>query len=63
MRARHGPARPRGVHRRRTAKGETGILRIAYMDFAINGRLPELFAQLQAHAAGHNGSNCPSSRP
>lgn len=27
---------------RRTAKGETGILRIAYMDFAINGRLPEL---------------------
>lgn len=27
---------------RRTASGETGVLRIGYMDFAINGRLPEL---------------------
>ena len=27
---------------RRTATGEAGTLRIAYMDFAINGRLPEL---------------------
>jgi DNA-binding transcriptional LysR family regulator len=27
---------------RRTAKGEVGVLRIGYMDFAINGRLPEL---------------------
>ena len=27
---------------RRTAAGEAGTLRIAYMDFAINGRLPEL---------------------
>jgi DNA-binding transcriptional LysR family regulator len=26
---------------RRTASGETGVLRIGYMDFAINGRLPE----------------------
>ncbi len=32
----------RAVHvARRTASGETGVLRIGYMDFAINGRLPE----------------------
>lgn len=34
---------------RRTAAGVTGELRIAYMDFAINGRLPELLRAFQQH--------------
>lgn len=37
---------------KRTAAGEAGTLRIAYMDFAINGRLPELvraFRQSRPH--------------
>jgi len=29
---------------RRTASGEVGLLRIGYMDFAINGRLPEFLS-------------------
>lgn len=29
---------------RRTARGEVGLLRIGYMDFAINGRLPEFLS-------------------
>ncbi len=29
---------------RRTATGEAGVLRIGYMDFAINGRLPEFLS-------------------
>lgn len=29
---------------RRTASGEVGVLRIGYMDFAINGRLPEFLS-------------------
>lgn len=29
---------------RRTASGEAGVLRIGYMDFAINGRLPEFLS-------------------
>jgi DNA-binding transcriptional LysR family regulator len=37
---------------RRTAEGETGELRIAYMDFAINGRVPEL---LRAFREAHPG--------
>ncbi|WP_119461888.1 LysR family transcriptional regulator [Rhodospirillaceae bacterium SYSU D60014] len=37
---------------RRTADGETGELRIAYMDFAINGRVPEL---LRAFRETHPG--------
>lgn len=34
---------------RSTAAGVTGELRIAYMDFAINGRLPELIRAFQRH--------------
>ncbi|PWV62263.1 LysR family transcriptional regulator [Plasticicumulans acidivorans] len=37
---------------RRTAEGLSGELRIAYMDFAINGRLPEL---LRAFRSRHPG--------
>ena len=34
---------------RRTASGVTGVLRIGYMDFAINGRLPELLREFNQH--------------
>ncbi|QEL26727.1 LysR family transcriptional regulator [Bosea sp. F3-2] len=34
---------------RRTARGEVGVLRIGYMDFAINGRLPEFLSAFSRH--------------
>lgn len=34
------------------AKGDTGYLRVAYMDFAINGALPDLIERFQARHPG-----------